>query len=92
MKTDPVSILAWIESDTLPGTRSELFAAALTELVFERTGPKIKPAIETAIAIHRGEFTPDAVSIRHRAPVQAPPAARRNGRAPERQAVRLRTI
>ena len=49
-----VQLLSWIEGDTLPRTRDELFWEALRELGFERAGPKIRPAIESALCLHRG--------------------------------------
>jgi very-short-patch-repair endonuclease len=53
-----VELLEWIETDMLPRTRDELFWEALRELGFERAGRKIKPAIESALAIHRREPAP----------------------------------
>ncbi|WP_196189077.1 AAA domain-containing protein [Conexibacter sp. W3-3-2] len=59
-------LLQWIETDTLPRTRDELFAEALRELGFERAGPKIRPAIEAALELHRGPLSPAEVAERAR--------------------------
>lgn len=67
-------LLEWIETDTLPRTRDELFAEALRELGFERAGPKIRPAIEAALDLHRGSLTPAEAAERAR-PTPAPPRA-----------------
>ncbi len=48
------AVVHWVESDTLLRTRDELFWDTLRALGYERAGPRIRPAIEAAIAAIRG--------------------------------------
>ena len=59
-------MVRWVETDTLLRTRDELFWATLRVLGYERAGPKITPAIQTAIAAVRGPVSSPAPRHRRR--------------------------
>lgn len=52
-----VQLIQWIESDTLPRTRSALLEEAIRELGFKRRGKKIIAALDAAIAEVRARGT-----------------------------------
>lgn len=52
-----VSMVDWVESDTLLRTEDELLAAVMEELGFQRRGQKVVAALRQAISVARGRRT-----------------------------------